>query len=175
MATNKASECTVGTPELLLEHSAGRLDAERAIRLDRHAGNCAHCQEFLANQRLVWDALDAYQQATPAVSRDFDRQLYARMASEQQDSWWVRAWRRLVSAGEPGNWKPALSMAAACAVLMTGFLVRVDRPVEPKPVASIAFEKHEIETIERALEDFEMLSAMGAPEQPAEPASSGKL
>lgn len=158
------NRCSAVAADLLLEYSTGRLDTAQTIRLDRHVPTCAHCQEFLASQRVVWEALDAYQQATPPVSVDFDRQLYARIASEQKESWWVRGWRRLAASGEPMSWKPALSMAAAAVVLMTGVLVSVDRTPARQPVAQVAFEKHEIETIERALEDFEMLSAMGAPE-----------
>ena len=172
MKKQNLSPCPVGTADLLIAYQAARLDADTTIRLDRHVGDCPHCQEFLASQSLVWDALEAYEQATPSVSSDFDRLLYARIAEERQDSWWVRGWRRLLAAGEPMNWKPVATMAATCAVLMAGLLVRVDqqpKPV-PVPVASVAFEKSELETIERALEDFEMLSAMGAPEQPvAEP------
>ena len=174
--------CSVGTPELLVEYSAGRLADAETIRLDRHTGGCAHCQDFLLTQRSVWEALDGYQQVAPPVSSDFDRQLYARIAAEQQDSWWVRGWRRLMAAGEPLRWTPALSMAAACVVLMTGLLVRVDDSWGAMPAgAKIAsarkavFEKQDIETIERALEDFEMLNAMGAPGTHAEAAAPGKL
>jgi anti-sigma factor RsiW len=182
MEMAKQNQCEFGNAELLLDYSAGRLDASQTIRLDRHVEECAHCRELLASQRLVWDALDVYQQATPAVSLDFDRQLYARIASEERESWWVRGWRRLMAAGEPMNWKPAMAGAAACVVLMAGVLVRLDgpfggaaQPVTKAEVKSVSFDKQEIETIERALEDFEMLSAMGTPQEPSAPIVPEKL
>lgn len=180
------AKCKIGSAELLVEYSAGRLDADQTIRFDRHVEECADCQELLVSQRLVWDALDVYQQATPVVSREFDRQLYARIASEERESWWVRGWRRLMAAGEPMSWKPAMAGMAACVVLMAGVLVRFDGKLgAPEPVTkaavtkaavtSVSFDKQEIETIERALEDFEMLSAMGTPQDPVAPIVPEKL
>jgi hypothetical protein len=146
-----------------LELSAGRLDADTAIRLERHAAGCPSCHELLSSQRLVWDALDGFP-AAPPVSPSFDDRLYARIALEQQDGWLVRTWRRIFEAGRPVNWKPMVSMAAACAVLVTAVLVRQPETISGKPApVTVAFDQSEIESIERALEDFEMLHAVGTP------------
>lgn len=169
--------CEVGTADLLLAYGAGRLDADAAIRLDRHVSGCGECQEFLAGQRLAWDALEAYGRATPRVTANFDEQLYARIAQEQTGSWWQRTWRRWFESGEPVNWKPAGALAFACLAVAVGLSLRTGLPVrtggfesKPKPAPVVlAFDKQEIEQIDRALEDFEMLNKMGTPAEEMEP------
>ena len=179
---NQSGQCKVGSPDLLTSYQAGRLGADDTIRLDRHVGDCADCQAFLEGQGLVWDALEAYGRVVPPISGNFDQLLYARIAGETSENWWQRAWRRLFEAGEPANWKPVGAMAMACLVLAVGvgFQTAQNRPpaspgravassagpvTRAVPVLPAGFDRSEIESIERALEDFEMLNKMGAPAQ----------
>lgn len=166
------------TAEQLLDYCARRLDAETTARLDRHVEVCAECQEFVLGQRMVAEALEAYERFTPSISDDFDRQLYARIEAEQEDGWWKRTWRRFFAAGEPVHWKPALTMAAACVMIAGGLLVRqtlVVAPVTPEvsgeEVATAApapaVEKQELESLNQALEDLEMLAVLGTPDKEA--------
>lgn len=168
-------ECKVGSPDVLLAYSAGRVDADTAIRLDRHVPGCGACQQFLAAQRQVWEALDAFGPAVPVISASFDQQIYARIASERSENWWQRTWKRFFQAGEPVSWKPVGAMAFACLAVAVGLSLQLDRKPESsnpenrahaEPVAEpvkVAFDDQEIKMIDRALEDFEMLDKMGAP------------
>lgn len=162
------------TAELLLDYCARRLDADAALRLDRHVAQCPACQEFVAGQRMVADALEAYERyAVPAVSDDFDRLLYARIEAEQESGWWKRAWRRVFQGGEPLYWKPAVSVAMACLVVAGGLMLRQswtssEEASEAEPVESAAqVNKQEIEGLNQALEDLEMLAVLGTPDKDA--------
>jgi len=164
----RKKDCTVGTAELLVAYQAGALDEGTAVGLDRHLADCGECREFLAGQRAVWEALEACR-ATPAVSSSFDELLYARIAREERGHWWQRTWRRWFQGGELVNWKPVGAVAFASVAVMVGLALRPaqvgSKPVgvaEPAAVA-VAFDKQEIELIDRALEDFEMINKMGAP------------
>ena len=161
------------TAEQLLDYCARRLDAETTALLDRHVEVCAECQEFVLGQRMVAEALEAYERFTPSISDDFDRQLYARIEAEQEDGWWKRAWRRLFAAGEPVHWRPALTMAAACVVIAGGLLVRQTMIVAPatpdvsgeEVAAAPVVEKQDLESLNQALEDLEMLAVLGTPDK----------
>ncbi|MCX6596102.1 MAG: zf-HC2 domain-containing protein [Acidobacteria bacterium] len=157
-------------PELLLDYVAGRLDARRAAALEDHAADCEPCQQFIADQAVLWRELDAF---TPAeISPGFDQAVFAQVAAHDRAPWWVRGWRHVFAAGEPGAWRPAMALSAACAVVLTVALVRmpgalpsgratvahpaaVDQAVSASPV-----EVRDIELAERALEDMEMLQVV---------------
>src|ERR1039458_1630461 len=64
--------------ELLLEYTAGRLETGAATALEAHMESCARCREFAQSQKMVWQALEAWE-AEP-VSMDFKRRLFERMA-----------------------------------------------------------------------------------------------
>src|SRR5271169_2981497 len=143
---------TGGNGELLLAYSAGKLDAETTAALERHIGICPACREFAGKQRVVRDALDAWE--APPVSADFDRRLYQRI--EQEVSWWdlvIRPFRpMLVRQGLP-------VAAAAFVMLMAGSLLQ--RPATVEPVAqteSAQLESVQPEQVEHALEAMQMLS-----------------
>jgi hypothetical protein len=51
--------------------------------------------------------------------------------------------------------------------LRTDAVTGIDTKPKPEPVV-LAFDKQEIEQIDRALEDFEMLNKMGAPAEERE-------
>jgi hypothetical protein len=95
----------------------------------------------------VWSALDSWE--PEFISGDFDRKVYARIAAEGQ-----RSVRR-------ANWalRPALPIAAACAVVLAGYLLREPAvPQNPSP-------RVDMEQVERALDDIDMLNKMGVASQ----------
>src|SRR5580704_5380831 len=65
------------TIDVLLDYSAGRLDAARSTRFEQHRKTCADCETFLAGQTEVWQTLDEWQ--PEAVSLDFNRRLWQRI------------------------------------------------------------------------------------------------
>jgi hypothetical protein len=139
------------TAELLLAYSARKLDSESAAGLERHMEICQSCREFAEGQRLVWEALDAWE-AIP-VSADFNRRLYARI--DREVSWWERAMRpfrpMLVRGGLP-------VAATACLLVMAGFLLDRPRDVPGNPDWEPAqIEAVQADQVENALEDMELL------------------
>jgi len=148
--------------ETLIDYCAGTLDAARAAALEQHALSCGECRRMLEAQRAVWTSLDEL----PASSFDatrFDQQLYARIAREDASPWWLRAWRNLSQPAMPWNsWKPAVSLAAACAVLTVGFLVRLPEGADGSRFEKARMEVVDMEQVEQALEDLEMLTPVAA-------------
>jgi anti-sigma factor RsiW len=143
-------ECPVQTGEnadLLLAYCARRLDPATAAVLERHMEHCEACRAFGEGQRTVWSALDVWE-ALP-VAQDFDRRLYARIAEEGYGgvwSRWLRPWL-------PLNFRGALSLAAASAVVLVAFLVQSPRSA-PGPAE---VEVVDAEQVESALDDLDML------------------
>ena len=137
--------------ELLLSYSARRLNPESAAILEAHMELCPACREFRDGQRALWEALDQWE-ARP-VSLDFDRRLYRKIAEQEQMSWWARLFTPL----RPMFVRPALPLAAtACLVLVAGF-IGVDPGTVTAPVAVEAPQVREVEQIENALDDLDML------------------
>lgn len=137
--------------ELIVAYAAGTLDADSQAAFERHLESCASCREVAAAQRAVWSALD---QLTPLqVSSNFDAKVYQRISEEQQITWW----QRLVLAN--WSWRPAMPVAAACALLIAAFLVKNSGPVlAPEPTSQ---PKLQIEQVERALDDMDLLKQAG--------------
>ena len=140
--------------ELLLAYSARKLDAETTAILERHIEICPACREFAANQRAVWEALEAWE-AQP-VTADFDRRLQRRI--EEEVSWWdllIRPFRpMLVRQGLP-------IAATACVLLMAGAGVMLQRPSAVRPVPpteSAQLEAVQPEQVQHAMEAMQMLS-----------------
>lgn len=145
--------------EILLEFSAGTLDAARAAELTSHIRECPECAALVEAQSQVWQALDAWKPVQ--VSPDFDAKLYARIAREQ-----TPAWRRWL------HWRPALPLAAAAAAL--ALLIRVpdwsDRiPANPSAPAAQAVAPApapgavqpgaiDADQVEQALEDLDLMA-----------------
>ncbi len=152
----------------LLSYVDGRLDAGSTELLERHLAICPDCAGVVEAQRTVWRALDQWEPV--AVSADFDDRVMARIAADRPaDSWW----RRLFTAGEGGSsfawWKPAMPVAAACAVLLTVAVWRGGTPVTPSvetPRAAVTMDSAEAEQVEDALTDLEMLRQLGVTESP---------
>lgn len=143
------------TGGIVLDYCAGALDPARAAEFKKHLGNCPGCRALVDAQRDVWETLDQWKPAP--VSPDFDARLYARIAQEEAAPGWQKSLRRIFSPAALWSiWKPAVPLAAAGAVLMVGFLVRM--PAPDHSAKQIRAEKVDIEQVERTLEDLDMLT-----------------
>jgi len=126
--------------DLLIGYLEGTLSAEERAELDQHASACADCRGLLAAQEMLGD------DEVPEVSADFDARLYARLQQEQQQQWW----RRLL-------WRPAVPLAAAAALLAVTLWVRPVAPPQADEPKSASVDRAEIEQLEQALDDVELL------------------
>lgn len=151
---------------LLLAFSSNRLDPDRAVPVQRHVETCSACQQFLAGQAAVWEALDMWK--PEPVSADFDRRLYQRI--DQHVSWWDL----LLRPFRPATLSQGLPIAAAAGVLiMAGLLL--NRPaVEPVslPQQSAQVEALPADQVEHAVDDMETLNQFNHLMMRSEPADS---
>jgi anti-sigma factor RsiW len=149
--------------EVLVEYCSGDLSAARSGEVARHVAECSECRNLVEAQREVWRSLESY--AAPEVSPDFDARLYARIAEEESAPAWRRWVRRVFEPAVPVSiWKPAVSLALACAVLAVGLVVRVPNASEPATFVHQINTEHgvDIETVANALDDLEMLTPASA-------------
>ncbi len=141
--------------EIVVGYGARTLDPDTAAEFERHMRCCSECRQMVDAQKAVWAALDEAEEPELAVSPDFDQRLFRRIQEAENRGWW---WRRLVPA-------------AACAGLAVAavFLLRQSDPVlaHHAPTAPTM----QIEQVEHALDDMDMLNQIGAAISP-EPASS---
>ena len=138
--------------DVLLEYCARRLNREASLDLERHLEFCAECRDFAAGQRMVWESLDAWDAAP--VSMDFDRRLYRKIEEQRVPGWWTTVWEPLRS-----SLKPAAAVAAV--FLAVAAIATVDPPRGLRsPSAAQTTETVEIEQVETALEDMEMLQQL---------------
>ena len=143
--------------EVLMDYGSGALSAARVAEVDRHIEDCEACRQLFAAQRALWLEMD--QLAAPEVSGNFDARLYARIAEEDAAPAWRRWTRRLFAPAVPvAIWKPAVSLAAACAVLTVGLMVRTPGASEKVQQQVRADHAVDIEQVADALDDLEMLS-----------------
>ena len=139
-------------PAILLAHGAGRLDAEHAAMLREHTKACRACRESLDRQRAVWDALDGFE--APPVPPDFDRRLYARIATQKTAFDRIFQPLRQLFAGLG----PRVAAASVLALLA---IVLLHESPGPAPV-TVAPESAEVEAVppeqaEGALQQMEMV------------------
>ena len=178
--------CPMQSPdnaEVLLDYCARALPADTLARLDAHVAICSSCRQELSAQQQLWSALEEFDAGELRVSADFDRRLYARIDAEQQDNFWVRGWRSIFASGQPGAWRPAFSMGLAGVAVMALLLVRMPNPfsadaapVVPSVAVAVTTEEttpdaavktatvdsKDIERLDSALEDIEMLHVLGS-------------
>jgi anti-sigma factor RsiW len=138
--------------ELMMAYTAGTLEPEVQIELERHLSGCEDCGAMAAQQKAVWEALDDWRPAT--VSADFNDRLYQRIAADDAASWW----RRAFAIDWSWMFRPAVPVAGACAALMIAFLLK--EPVAPHHSTAPLAQKVSIEQVERALDDMDMLKQM---------------
>ena len=145
--------------EVLLDYCSRKLSGKPLEDFERHLEVCPKCKEFCSQQEALWNTLDVWE-AEP-VGAQFDSKLYARIESFENRSWWQRL------AGRGFAWRPAVSLAGACAALAVALLVH--GPANQPKVAPVSLhetrettrvEALEPEQIERALEDLEMLKQL---------------
>jgi len=147
---------TQESAEILLAYCTGELDQKRAAAIEQHIQICPVCEEFASKQRMVWQALDAWE-AQP-VSMDFDRRLYQRIEAEV--SWWDRIMRPFRQAMA----RRALPVAAT-ACLATMAVLLLDHQAKPAKVAeaeSTQIESVQPDQVEHAFDDMEMLRQFSA-------------
>jgi anti-sigma factor RsiW len=138
---------------ILLDYCAQSLPPAQMAEFESHVGQCPDCTRIVEAQKQVWSALDAW---TPVeVTCNFDARLYARIAEEQT----VPAWRcwlsRIFQPPVPYSlWKAAVPLAA-CAALAVGLFIRMP---ETHPVTQPRVDKIDIEQVEQALQDIDILT-----------------
>src|SRR5579871_5119658 len=142
--------------EILVDYCARTLPPERAAEVAAHLAECAECRKLVDAQAEVWETLERWQ--APEVSAGFDQKLYARIARENAEPSWKRWVRRILQPAVPvAFWKPAVSLAAACAVLTVALVVH--EPVRPvAPAKQAHAESVDIEQVAKALDDLEILT-----------------
>lgn len=151
--------------EMMIAYGAGTLAPETESALERHIQSCAKCREIARAQKEVWSSLDTWTPA--AVSPSFDERLYQRIAIEEQSKWWRRMFRANWS------WRPAMPVAAACAALAVVFLLK--GPATDQQPLPQTQQRPQIEQVERALADMEMLKQLSVTTLPEPAASSEKI
>src|SRR5579862_8849601 len=162
MIEGRIMECVIKAKddaEVLVDYCSGALSEARAAEIEQHIAECAECRRMVEAQRELWRTLDRF--TAPEVSPNFDARLYARIAREQSAPLWKQWARRIFVPPVPlAMWKPAVSLAAACAVLAVALVVRTPNP--PERVTQIRAEQVDIEQVATALDDLEMLTPHSA-------------
>jgi anti-sigma factor RsiW len=159
-------ECITRTKdgaEVLVEYCSGALDTARAAEIEEHIAGCGACRTVVEAQRELWQTLDGW--TAPAVSENFDARLYARIAREESAPSWKQWARRLLQPAIPvAIWKPAVSLAAVCAVLTVGLMVQTPNAEQGSQtyIHEIHSEPVDIEQVANALDDLEMLTPSSA-------------
>jgi anti-sigma factor RsiW len=137
--------------EVIIGYVARTLDAETDSEFQRHLGACTKCREAVDAQEAVWSALDGWRPVT--VSPDFDCKLFRRIAEEERGRWWRGlTWPHWW-------WRPAMPVAAACALLAGAFLLQHPAPKISEEAQTQP--KLEIEQVEHALDDMDLLRQLG--------------
>jgi len=138
-----------GSPDLLLDYAAGKLNADTRAQIDRHLATCTVCRDFAGAQQNVWQTLDQWEPAE--VSMDFDRRLYARI--EQDVPWW----KRLIRPLNPVL-RHSIPIGAAAGVILAAAVLLYRPAVVPAPAQQSAqVENLQPEQLQSALDDIEML------------------
>lgn len=164
--------------EILMDYCARKLDPARSAEFGKHLQECAECRQLTAAQSAVWEMLDSW---TPTeVSADFDAKLYARIAQERTAPAWRQWTRRIFRPAVPRPfWKPVASIAAVGAVLflavhrMPDAAVRV--PNDPAHAVQLSSERIDVDQVEQALEDMDVLAPAGQSSAQPSSQSSSKL
>lgn len=140
--------------EIVIDYCAGTLGPRERADFERHLVDCEPCSRVVTAQREVWETLDRW--TPPEVSTNFDARLYSKIAREDEAPAWVRWIRRILRPPVPMTaWKPAVSLAAACAVLAAGLMVRAPHPGSHAP--QVRSERVDIDQVQTALDDIDVL------------------
>ena len=158
-------------PEVLLDYAAGRTAPRSSAELESHLAVCAECRQFVSVQKVVWSALDGWDAA--GISPDFNRRLYARIDEEERANPLLRQLRAIVARWPVPEWSAALPAAVACAVLLLAVLLQ--SPAGPVVLqlseSPVLVEPIDVEQVERALDDVEMLKQLSSVTNPGSASS----
>ncbi len=146
-------DCPIKTQEnreWLLDYSAGRLDHQHAVMVERHVEGCPDCARFVAEQRVVWEALGEWEPRE--ISPDFNRRLYQRIDQAKPASWLDR----LARPFQP-LWRPLVPLAAACLLIVAGVALHTPTATLHPNAEQAHVESVEPEQVERTLDDLQML------------------
>jgi anti-sigma factor RsiW len=148
------------TAHILLDYSAGRLDATRAVVLERHLRSCPDCAAFRMEQTAVWDALNEWRPAP--VSIDFNRRLWQRIDAADAAPWYLRLFQTIRFV----QWQPVLPLTAAILVIAAGFLLDhpADRVAARNAPAAPSVSVTEADQVEQTLDDIQLLRQLNAEE-----------
>jgi hypothetical protein len=148
------------TAELLLAYTARRLDPVKTAMLESHMNVCGECAEFRAGQELVWQALDAWE--APPVAADFNRRLYQRIEAEAAEPWYKRLFNTPLA-----TWKPMVPLAAACLVVVAGFVLDHPFAADTQSVSpAIRITEPQAAQVETALDDLQLLHQLDSSATP---------
>ncbi len=144
--------------EVLLDYTAGRLDAAELAAFESHAESCARCGDLRAAQSAVWVNLDAWK--PEPVSSGFNRELWRKIDAEAAQPAWNE--RLLASLG---LWKRIAPIAVAAALVVTAFVWNDSprnghSPTQKK--AAIVVSASDADQLERALDDIQLLHEIDA-------------
>jgi hypothetical protein len=139
--------CRAMQEQIIAQSGRAGLSAE----MERHVWVCPACSQVYLEQQALWRAMDAWE--VPEVSAGFDRRLFARIGKASPWApvdWLLRLVRPL---------QPAFPAALACVVLMAAVVVnRVGEAPAGETTAVIrTVEREEVQQIETALDDIQML------------------
>ncbi len=146
------------TTDVLLDYSAGRLDAKRTAMLETHMLSCVRCAAFRAEQTEVWAALELWE--PEPVSMGFNRSLWQKIEESASASWY----RKLVDALRFGAWKPVFPLAAAVFVVAAGFVFDHQGTGTPAPgiLNGSGVSMNEVDQVEKTLDDLQLLRQFDA-------------
>jgi anti-sigma factor RsiW len=140
------------TTDVLLAYSAGRLDATRKLKLEKHMESCVRCAAFRVEQTELWAALDLWE--PEPVSMGFNRDLWRKIGDAEAAPWY----RKLAESLRSGVWKPAFPLAAAALVIGAGFMFDHTATVSTTSNGSgvSVVSTTEADQVERALDDLQL-------------------
>jgi anti-sigma factor RsiW len=108
--------------ELLPDYLRGKLNSDRAARVEEHIGQCAQCAEEVE----IWQNLGLLPEEQPSET---SRSRFAAMLESYQEGRWEKASlaaerKKFLGLGDLVHWlrTPSLSAAWACVLLVAGFL-----------------------------------------------------
>lgn len=140
--------------DVLLDYSAGRLDAARTNQLEKHMTECSECAAFHVAQHQVWQAMDEYSAAP--LSADFNRGVWRKIDAAAAEPWY----RNLGRVLREGTWKPVFPLAAAVLLVAVGFLS--DHRDSKASPAVVTVTVAEAQQVQNTLEDLQLLQNLDA-------------
>jgi len=146
------------TAELLLDYSAGRLDAARRVTLEQHMKGCVPCSGFREEQASLWAALDSWE--PEPVSSGFNRSLWQRIDAAAAAPWY----RKLAGSLSLGGWKHAFPLAAALLIVAAGFVLdhRGAGQASGTGMNGAAVSIMEADQVEKTLDEIQLLKQFDA-------------